>query len=786
MHNPVAIGNLLRDYVIELLEAQGYRIEREIRIDTKKVDVLLIMEDDLTRRQIAIEVKNLDHNLSQKEVALIYTEHLSLIQRRLIDEIWVIARRDFSPEAKNWAAVQANLSIFTIAEFEERQFGFHRYVRQLVEIFKEDGLSQYYVEQRASETGPLSQKIDAWLSGSNPRPIAILGGYGMGKTSFCKYLVSKLGQEYLNDTMCRVPIYIRLSEIAKEQELDGLLGKMLASRHRLKNYNFEDIMNLNRKGKLVFIFDGFDEMKHALTWDLFKYNFGQINRTVCDKSRVLVAGRPNAFLSDAEHSWALRGTRISGERLIRMPDWPEYDEITIQPFSQTESETFLRRYLSYNLVRQNQPIDTSETAWIESRVEEFDSLSGREDASRPVHLKIFAELATDKSFTLRNFSVYELYQISADQTIEREMRKPERLPIGASERSKFIEDVGWWLWEKDSGRSLHFNPREVPASIWRQAIPHSHDFTEDAIMRELFSGAFIERKFGENFYFAHRSFLEFFVAKKLVAARQNKLSLGLINSTINDEIIQFIKSSGMPDRFCGYCVELMHRYAGELKLSLLKVIRDYLATEHRFESANFQQHVELLFKALPLYEAADDAVSIPLINTIVKDDLTANNSERSQAALYFLIDTMLYDLKKDGFQDAIKNIIQFLAGNVKTSYWKHAKAEISRMPSLRFSRENIFEYVFLRGTRIGAEQAADGSPIALIDFGRIFSDLTESRKPRLCVANRVDLPESARYIVPMRFSELRFSGHDNEIMLDVLRRGIDTRIRQTSPQGRAQ
>jgi hypothetical protein len=95
----------------------------------------------------------------------------------------------------------------------------------------------------------------------------------MGKTSFCKYLIHELGTDYLSDVSKRVPIYVRLSEIAKEQELEGLLGKMLAARFRLSNYYFEDVMNLNRRGKFVFIFDGFDEMKHALSWDLLVPTF---------------------------------------------------------------------------------------------------------------------------------------------------------------------------------------------------------------------------------------------------------------------------------------------------------------------------------------------------------------------------------------------------------------------------------------------------------------------------------------------------------------------------------
>jgi hypothetical protein len=256
-------------------------------------------------------------------------------------------------------------------------------------------------------------------------------------------------------------------------------------------------------------------MKHALTWDLFKYNFSQINRAVVDDARVLIAGRPNAFLSDAEHSWALRGTRIAGDQKIKLPDWPEYHELTIQPFSQPEAQTFLRQYLSQDLIANGDSLSDANCSWIETRVEEFDSLVHREDFARPVHLKIFADIATNRSVKLKDFSIYELYELSTQETIGREMEKTERLPISGEKRGKFLEDVGWWLWEKEGGRALNFNPSEVPQGIVRRVLSAEQQMSDESLLRELFSGAFIERKFGDNFYFAHRSFLEFFVAKKL-------------------------------------------------------------------------------------------------------------------------------------------------------------------------------------------------------------------------------------------------------------------------------
>jgi hypothetical protein len=768
--NTTAIGDELRDHVIELLEARGVGIKREIRVDTKKIDVLACIEDDFDDRDIAIECKNLDRNLRQDEVTQIYAEHLSLLQTKQIDGIWIIARRDFSPDAKNWANAQLGLTLFSLAQFEEKQFGFKRFVQQVVELFQDQRLDQYYIPQRLSENELLINRIKTWIDGEDSRPVAILGGYGMGKTSFCKYLIYELGNEYLRDQSKRVPIYVRLSEIAKEQELDGLLGKMLASRYRLTNYNFQDVMSLNKRGKFVFIFDGFDEMKHALTWDLFKYNFSQINRAVQGDARVIIAGRPNAFLSDAEHSWALRGTRIAGDQKIKLPDWPEYQELSIQPFSKPEAQTFLRRYLAQDLLARSDTLDDSNKRWIESRVEEFDALAHQEDFARPVHLKIFADVATNRNLTLKEFSVYELYDLATQETIGREMEKVERLPISGEKRGKFLEDVAWWLWEKESGRALNFNPFEVPTGIVRQVLTAEQQATDEGLLRELFSGAFIERKFGDNFYFAHRSFLEFFVAKKLERASRENLPLGVVNATINEEILSFIKAGRNIRSFVDYVVQAMARYAGELKLLLLKEIVEWSVREHSTRLG--QQHVDLIFKVLPLYDPADEQKALSTLITLINTDLPLRAQqgavqERAENAFYFVLDAILFYLSKEAFRSAIEQVVDFLVSRTDFSFLRRSR-QAGAVARNRVSRSNLFEYMLITFSNVSAASGRDG-PLILIDFGRMFEDISESRRPKITVANRVTPIEAGQFVLSMPVALLKLAQADRELLVDVLR-----------------
>jgi len=191
-------------------------------------------------------------------------------------------------------------------------------------------------------------------------------------------------------------------------DVDGLIAKTLAGRYQTKNYSFAKFRKLNRAGRFVVIFDGFDEMKHALSWSDFKYNFSQIHSILEGRAKIIVAGRPNAFLSDSEHAWILRGQRIAGEQVIRIPGAPQYSEFPLAQFSNDEVTLFLEKYLG-----QHHPADLTQDSeiedWVSKRVSDFDKIRSNGDLHRPVHLKIYADIAADPNVTLESFTTYNLY-----------------------------------------------------------------------------------------------------------------------------------------------------------------------------------------------------------------------------------------------------------------------------------------------------------------------------------------------------------------------------------------
>jgi hypothetical protein len=122
---------------------------------------------------------------------------------------------------------------------------------------------------------------------------------------------------------------------------------------------------------------------------------------------------------------------------------------------------------------------------------------------------------------------------------------------------------------------------------------------------------------------------------------------------------------------------------------------------------------------------------------------------------------------------AMAAIVRKCFNEVNWKYWRKRQRQSGEdvVPRLAFSRANIPEFVFLRNATIAAERDASGSPIMLVDFERLYSDMFAIRKPRIVVAGRE--PATSDPPIPLRFAlQSVLSSSDEAIAVDVLRVGV--------------
>lgn len=195
-------------------------------------------------------------------------------------------------------------------------------------------IEDVYVEpecclENGETTFQLFKYVTNWLQEDGMRQLALLGEFGQGKTLFSTYLTYHLVHEPQNE---RIPILIPLRNKSPRNCNEIEILSYFAAQYGISP---EALRILNANGKLLLIFDGFDEMDLVGNDDIRKRHFQSLWKLVQPKSKVLITGRPNYFLDRNEMASALgfqSGTK----------DLPYCEGLLLQPFRQEQIVQALR------------------------------------------------------------------------------------------------------------------------------------------------------------------------------------------------------------------------------------------------------------------------------------------------------------------------------------------------------------------------------------------------------------------------------------------------------------
>ncbi len=559
---------MLELHVADLLSMAGYSVTREMLLGHKKVDIYFEERRLGSTRRVAVECKCHGTLLTQREVSAIYANYLPLYNSNLIDEILIVTMKGVAPSAEAMIRSTRELAHLTFEEIQSMIMDFKTYLIGLVNQYAEDGLEFYYVPMITADGEDLDTLVDYWLQQLSNQPLAILGSYGIGKTSFARNMSYLLAKQALDNPGRRIPIFLKLGEISSEQSLEGLLGKAFTSTAVVRNYTFDIFMKLNSQGRFVVFLDGFDEMKHTLSWDEFQFNFKQLNRLVVGNSKVILLGRPTAFLSNEEHRYALHGIRIVSGAEFREPDWPDYQEVHLAPFGHKQVEEFLDKYLRYKY-------QTTESDLVKRRIyrqlksapSEIASKQLADIARRPVQLRMLAEILPQWDGDLSELTVSILYSVFIDLMIKREQEKIARLYFGTSDRRKFARQIALWLWR--GRREMNVKAEDIPVAILKEYKEGRRDDLE-AIRRDLVSACFLEKKASGALYFPHRSFQEFLVAEEIAEQiPPGNISFSEADGILTEETARFLASIVNVSNFRRWENRLNHK--GTLSLRLARI-----------------------------------------------------------------------------------------------------------------------------------------------------------------------------------------------------------------------
>lgn len=571
----------LESSVYYILENSGIEVRRNCQIGHQQVDLFAVRRDFGHPTRIAVECKAYKQSLRKNHVANIYAKYEALYETNLIDEILIVTESDITANTKQYVESKRHLQHITHRELLASAMDFSMYTNHLIDSFSADGLSEYYSPMRAfqldkpDETFDLFEFTQRWIGARDAMPLALLSGYGMGKTTFTRYLAYRLAVSWRDSHSDRIPILIDLGKVADEQYLDGLLGKLFTSGNVVRGYSFKLFMQLNRLGRFVVIFDSFDEMKHGITWPTFFRNFTEIRRLIDGDSRVIVCGRPSVFMSETERRGVLDDEDHIGSKWIRRSAFSGFKEISLAPLNRVEIERFLYRYLGYIYSSNHSVSEKSER--VLRRIQETGAKQLYDLAKRPVQLKMLATILPDWEKPLDQLSLIDLYDLFIDVIIQRDCEKLARRRIDTDLRREFARNLAWYMWTEKHRDFIRTD--EIPDTVFR-TVQRRTNLSGSALQRELIVACALEVKVPDLLFFPHRSIQEFLVAEKIrQLIRHADISFDQLLSQLTPEISDFLNDRIDMRDLLGWSAQLIS-YRGPLRRridAILEPIWDMLA-----------------------------------------------------------------------------------------------------------------------------------------------------------------------------------------------------------------
>ncbi len=536
------VGNAFRDLVCDLLRTKYTDLRIEKRLSGTKVDIRFTSEG-LAHETWAVECKDyakpLDKGYLSREIFSVYHP---MVERREVDSVLIVTRKGLSPDAQEYVDSLRGFSHKTYEQLAEALVGLRGYIRHLASLRPTDDTE--YIEARLDgQAQHALEAVEDWVRVGDGPGLAILGGYGQGKTSFARRLAAHYASRHLHDPTERMPILLRLGEVVHETQLEGLFGKEFTARYPCPGYQFTTLEHLNQSGRLVVVLDGFDEMKHAMTAADFLANFREFNRLLAGKAKVILLGRPTALPSEARQQ-VLRGDTRVADQVIKSAVYQRWLERTMALFDEGETRRLLTSSLSTLQARHaGEGTYQYPEGFVPKRLVEIFEQVPHDLLRRPVHVQLVAEIAANPSFDLRGFNLYRLYEHFIKTMVERDtVQKQARKPIALESRLNFQRELAWWAWCRPGATQGCFFRHEVPPALL-QGLPAGNSVDEEGKRNEYIVSTLTEEKESGVLFFAHRSFQEFLVAERLRLVRPTPAAHSEISNFLTPDIIDFLRQA---------------------------------------------------------------------------------------------------------------------------------------------------------------------------------------------------------------------------------------------------
>ena len=413
---------------------------------------------------------------------------------------------------------------------------------------------------------PAADYILDWIKNGDSPFLAVLGEYGIGKTTTLKHITRRLLDDRANDPTLPLPIFIDLRENYLPYKagdalptLEAIIAESLRRNWKMEEHltiSAAEVLQLVRQQSAVIIFDGLDEkivhmdskMAQGFIRELWAalppYQSGEPCR-----GKLILSCRSHYFPTITAQRTLLCG---EGREEIRDND---YRACLVLPFSTPQIQAYLRGALGD---------ERGDHAW-----EVITSIHNLEDlSSRPYLLGLITsqieslELRRARGETVRATTLYDgLVQ----QWLERDAGKHK---FSDAHKRELMEHLAAGLW-KDGVKEWPWSKVEswleefyAARPVWQARYAAKCDF--ELLLEDLRTATFIVRPetSPDHFRFAHTSLQEYFLACYLARALRDKNDAALDLPETSLETLDFLGQLLASETHRAECLISLERIIG--------------------------------------------------------------------------------------------------------------------------------------------------------------------------------------------------------------------------------
>jgi formylglycine-generating enzyme required for sulfatase activity len=432
----------------------------------------------------------------------------------------LIAARRKATGACEMAEKEKNLFCYTFDELLDEHADFSRYFDWLKKQVEDREIDKMYIplackkdifdpdkkekigqERYDEKHGWIEGYIDRWIQDSSMEHISILGEFGTGKTWFTLHYAYNAMQKYLEAKeksleRPRLPVVIQLRDYAKLLDSESLFSDFFFRKHEIPLPGYSAFEYLNRIGKLLLIFDGFDEMADKLDRQKMINNFWELARVVVPGAKAILTCR-NEHFPDAKEGRALLNAELKASVMNLTGEPPQFEVLMLEQFDDEQIRQALK----------NRTNDKRTVEYIMKHPLLLDM------ARRPVLmeyiLECIPEIESGKPIDLARVYLYALHK-KLDTDL-----KSGRTFTSLADKLYFMCELSW---EMLTTGNMSLNYRLFPdrlKNLFGAVV--SEEKTLDHWHFDMMGNTMMIRNDDGDYTPAHKSLLEFFVAIKLTA-----------------------------------------------------------------------------------------------------------------------------------------------------------------------------------------------------------------------------------------------------------------------------